>query len=81
MGLFDKDNPPSPDKMNILPAGSLVTTRVGQCIPRLVLEVAKHFGNPNGDNTADHWYWTYILCDYNGDHLEVQSKYFKEFTA
>ena len=45
--------------------GQLIVPRWdwGEPIPILVLDAQAFWGNPNGDNTADHWHWKYyIMC-------------------
>ena len=74
---------------DVCPAGSLIIAKMytierptGELVPPLlVLETKRHFGNPNGDNTADHWYWTYVVYEEDGDHVEVEARYYKEFIA
>ena len=83
MGLFDKDNPPQMDKMGVYPPGTLVEVKMDTPyrVVSLVLETRRKWGNPNGDNTAHHWYYTYLLYEEDGDHLEVQAKFYRKFCA
>ena len=69
---------------DVYPAGSLVVhvnRWPGVIQPCLVLETKVRYGNPNDDNTANHWYWTYLLYEEDGNHAEVQARYYKEFKA
>ena len=83
MSLFDKSTPPSMESMRVCPPGTLVHVKMHTPNPvvSLVLETRRKWGNPNGDNTADHWYFTYLLYEEDGDHLEVQARYYREFVA
>ena len=83
MRRFEKSNPPSPESMGAHPAGTLVEVKgyTPYRVPSLVLETRRRWGNPNGDNTADHWYFTYLLYEEDGDHVEVQVKYYRKFIA
>ena len=83
MSLFDKTKPPTMKEMRVCPPGTLVQTKMYTPRPvvSLVLETRRKFGNPNGDNTADHWFFTYLLYEEDGDHIEVQARYYREFVA
>ena len=83
MGLFDKSTPPTIEQMRVCPPGTLVQVKMHTPKPvvSLVLETRRKFGNPNGDNTADHWFFTYLLYEEDGNHIEVQARYYKEFVA
>jgi len=83
MRIFDKSTTPSMESMNVHPAGTLVEVKMATPyrVASLVLETRCKWGNPNGDNTADHWYFTYLLYEDDGDHIEVQARYYKEFVA
>ena len=63
MDLWD-DRPPKPKRPpNVCEPGQLIVPRWFEAVPVLVLDVQPFWGNPNGDNTADHWYWRYyIMC-------------------
>ena len=71
------------ESMHVYPPGTLVHVRMWtpNTVVSLVLETNRNWGNPNGDNTADHWYWTYMLYDEDGEHIEVQAKYYRKFVA
>ena len=65
----------------VIPKSRMYTVAGKKIVPSLVLETKRRFGNPNGDNTADHWYWTYVIYEEDGDHTEVEARYYKEFIA
>lgn len=84
------DSSTPPDRpWNVCPVGVLVEPKMytiarptkEPVAPSLVLETKRHFGNPMIDNTADYWYWTYVLYEEDGDHIEVLARYYKEFKA
>ena len=66
---------------NVAPPGSLVVHPVTYLHPQLVLETKVFWGNPNGDNTAEHWHWKYLIYDGVNEAIWVEAKHFKKFTA
>ena len=68
--------PPKPP-WGIVKKGDLVISLVLDSYPRLVCDVYYEWGNPNGDNTADHWYWIYAF----EDGTEALAKYYRGFKA
>ena len=48
---------------NVAAPGQLIVPRWDweEPIPILVLDAQAFWGNPNGDNTADHWHWKYYI--------------------
>lgn len=72
--------PPRPP-WNLASKGELVIPKYASLLdngrPKIVCEVYYEWGNPNGDNTADHWYWVYVF----EDATEALAKYYREFKA
>ena len=68
---------------NIAPSGSLVIGRWPneRETPTLVVDCMPFWGNPNGDNTADHWYWKYLLINDNGELIWNHARYWQQFFA
>ena len=82
MGMFDKDIIPTRPS-NIANSGSLVIGRYPneRETPTLVVESVPFWGNPNGDNTADHWHWKYLLINDYGELVWNEARYWKPFFA
>jgi len=82
MGMFNREVEPSRPR-NIGTPGSLVVGMgINMCpSPKLVLESKPFWGNPNGDNTAEHWHWKYLLINEVGKPTWTLAKYWKVFSA
>ena len=66
---------------NVVPPGSLVVHPVTHLHPQMVVETKPFWGNPNGDNTADHWYWQYLIYDGVNEMIWVEARRYQKFNA
>ena len=78
--IHDRDVVPERPK-NVAPPGTLVVHPVAYLDPQLVIETKAFWGNPNCDNTADHWYWQYLIYDGVNEMIWVEAKRYKQFQA
>ena len=78
--MHNKDMAPKRPE-HVAPPGSLVVHPVAYLHPQLVLETRAFWGNPNGDNTADHWHWKYLIFDGVNENIWVEAKIYKQFQA
>ena len=80
MEIFNHDKiPKRPDY--VAAPGSLVVHPVAYLDPQLVIETKAFWGNPNCDNTADHWFWQYLIYDGVNENIWVEAKRYRKFNA
>ena len=66
---------------NVCEPGQLIVPRWEKAIPVLVIDAQPFWGNPNGDNTADHWHWKYYVHCWDNNYGWCNAKNWKLFSA
>ena len=69
--------PPRPPFYIVNKGMLVIPTYIAGETPRLVCDVYYEWGNPNNDNTADHYYWVYAF----EDGTEALAEYYRRFKA
>ena len=81
MDLQD-NRPPKPKRpFNVCEPGQLIVPRWENAIPVLVIDAQPFWGNPNGDNTADHWHWKYYVMCWDNNYGWCNARNWKLFSA